>query len=71
MKQRLHDFARSQMRSEHTGTSGDPVTAVGPERRHRSKCYRSVATFLPLPLQSLMRLEQATYPSRGTQQHAG
>ena len=24
MKQRLHDFARSQMRNEDTGTSGDP-----------------------------------------------
>ena len=59
MKQRLHDFARSQMRSEHTGTSGDPLTAPGPERRHRSKCNRSLADPLPPFPYSLVCLGQA------------
>ena len=59
MKQRLHDFARSQMRSEHTGTSGDPATAPGPERRHRSNCYRSVADSLsPFALRELCLLSK-------------
>ena len=43
MKQRLHDFARSQLRSEHTGTSGDPPSAQRSGRRHhRNECYRWV-----------------------------
>ena len=47
MKQRLHDFARSQLRSEHTGTSGDPPSAQRPERRYnRNECYRSVHSSL-------------------------
>ena len=50
MKQRLHDFARSQVRSEHTGTTGDPPTAPLVERcGHRSECYRSALGFFMRP----------------------
>ena len=48
MKQRLHDFARSQLRSEHTGTSGEGPSAPRPGRRHhRNECYRWVESFIP------------------------
>ena len=50
MKQRLHDFARSQMRNEHTGTTGDPPTAPRVERcGHRSECYRFALGFFMRP----------------------